>query len=146
MNVRALAKHRQSSRLRHAASSRLAALSRETRVPVDVLRTFAGISDPRNAHQFTVAAFHRRGERAWQQYLRDGVARPIDEVFDELDARVAAAVYARTSGRREIDWSVGALLAQGATSVTFPPAPPAEDWDWEPPSIELPLKPDDLDD
>lgn len=31
----------------------LEALSRETGVPVDVLRTFAGISDPANEHMFT---------------------------------------------------------------------------------------------
>lgn len=31
----------------------LEALSRETRVPVDVLRTFAGISDPASEHMFT---------------------------------------------------------------------------------------------
>lgn len=128
MNVRALAKRRLARRQRHAAASRLAALSRETGVPISVLLTFPGISDPRSAYRFSVAAFHARGERAWRQYLRNGVARPIDEVFDELDARVAAAVYARTSGRREIQWSVGALLAQGATNVTFPTAPPAEEW------------------
>lgn len=31
----------------------LESLSRETGVPVDVLRTFAGISDPANEHLFT---------------------------------------------------------------------------------------------
>lgn len=145
MNVRALARRRQFTRLRHAAASRLAALSRETGVAVDVLRTFAGTSDPRNAHRCTIAAFHAGGERAWRQHPRDGVARPIDAVFDELDARISAAIYARTSGRREINWSVGALLAQGTTSVAFPPAPPAKDWDWEPQRNELPLKPAKLD-
>lgn len=68
------------------------------------------------------AAFHARGERGWQQYKRDGRARPIDEVFDEIDARVDAK-------RREITWSVGAELARGATNLLFPPAPPAQDWD-----------------
>lgn len=92
--VRTLAHRRQRQRLRHAAAARYAALSRETGVPVDVLRTFAGISDPRNAYRFTVAAFHAR-----------------------VEAR-----------RREITWSVGAELARGVTSVTFPPAPPAQDW------------------
>lgn len=110
-----------------------------------MLRTLVGIRDQRNAHRFIVAAFHSRGENAWRQYCRDGVARPIDAVFDDLDSRVAAAIYARTSGRREIQWSVGAVLARGATGVTFPPAPPAEAWDWEPPRIELRLKPADLD-
>lgn len=68
------------------------------------------------------AQFYARGERAWQQYRRTGVARPVDAVFDEIDARVDAR-------RREIRWSVGALLAESATDLRFPPAPPAEDWD-----------------
>lgn len=34
----------------------LEALSRETGVPVDVLRTFAGISDPANEYLFTAEA------------------------------------------------------------------------------------------
>lgn len=42
----------------HAAPAKqsavdLESLSRETGVPVDVLRTFAGISDPANEHLFT---------------------------------------------------------------------------------------------
>jgi hypothetical protein len=32
------------------------ALSAETGIPVDVLRTFAGISDPENEHMFTAEA------------------------------------------------------------------------------------------
>lgn len=71
-------------------------------------------------------AFHARGERAWQRYLRTRKARPLDEVFDELDARLSAK-------RREVQWSFGAELAKGATAVRFPPAPEPQDWDWEPP-------------
>ena len=42
-----------------------AALSRETCVPADVLRTFAGISDPAKARQFSrdALAAHLRGRR-----------------------------------------------------------------------------------
>ena len=35
-----------------------------------------------------MAAFHARGERAWQQYKHDSIARPAAEVFDDLDALV----------------------------------------------------------
>lgn len=75
---------------RCSVSPRLAALSRETGISIDVLRTCAGNCEPRSAYRFTVAAFHARGVAAWQQYRRDGVARPIDDVFDGLDARVSA--------------------------------------------------------
>lgn len=37
----------------------LEALSRETGVPVEVLRTFAGISDPANEHLFTTESARR---------------------------------------------------------------------------------------
>jgi hypothetical protein len=84
-------------------------------------------------------AFYDRGESGWQQYLREGNARPLDAVFDGIDARVDAR-------RREITWSVGAELARGATHVTFPSAPPAQDWDWESPRLDLHIKPADLDD
>lgn len=36
-----------------------------------------------------VAAFHARGERAWQDYLRTGVGIPAEVVFARLDARIA---------------------------------------------------------
>lgn len=34
-------------------------------------------------------AFTARGEAAWQQYLRDGVATPLDVVFDRIDMLIA---------------------------------------------------------
>lgn len=34
--------------------------------------------------------FHARGEAAWQDYLRTGVSRPVDEVFDRVQARIDA--------------------------------------------------------
>ncbi|WP_374569457.1 hypothetical protein [Ideonella sp.] len=126
MNVRALAKRRQATRL-HYASQREAEFF--ARVRRQVARS------KRRAH----AAFHARGDRAWQQYLRDRRARSLDDVFAAIDARVDAR-------RRETKWSVGAELAKGATSVRFPPAPEPQEWDWEPPRLELPLKPADLDD
>lgn len=68
-------------------------------------------------------------------------------MFDKIDGRFEAAKYAIASGRREFRLSVGALLAQGATRVVFPPSPPpAEDWESEPAYIDLSLKPADLDD
>jgi hypothetical protein len=39
-------------------------LSRETGVPVDVLRTLAGMSDPANAHLFTAAALREALEHS----------------------------------------------------------------------------------
>jgi hypothetical protein len=36
------------------------------------------------------AAFHAQGEAAWQDYLRTGQARPAQEVFDDLQARLEA--------------------------------------------------------
>jgi len=36
------------------------------------------------------AEFQARGERAWQAWLRDGVARPADEVIDGLQRRLDA--------------------------------------------------------
>lgn len=118
MNVRALAKRRQATRL-HYASQRETEAELFARIRRQVART------KRRAQ----AAFHARGDRAWQQYLRDGKARPLDEVFDSIDARVAYERYARRPGRREITWSVGAELARGTTRVTFPPAPEPQDWD-----------------
>lgn len=109
MNVRALAKRRQATRL-HYASQREAEFF--ARVRRQVARS------KRRAH----AAFHARGDRAWQQYLRDRRARSLDDVFAAIDARVDAR-------RRETKWSVGAELAKGATSVRFPPAPEPQDWD-----------------
>lgn len=82
-------------------------------------------------------AFYARGERGWQQYRRTVEARTVDQVFNAIDARVAAR-------RREIQWSVGAELARGASSVTFPQAREPEDW--EPPRFEFKLKPADFDD
>jgi len=134
--VRIAAHRRQRQRARHAAAARYATLSRETGVPIEVLRTFARISDPRNAHRFTVAAFHARGERAWQQYLRTQQARTVDEVFDRIDALVEAR-------RRESQWFVGTELARGATNLRSPSSPPVEDW--EPPRYELQVRPADLD-
>lgn len=79
--------------------------------------------------------------------------------------RVLSALLA--TGRREVQWSVGAELAKGAMHLKFPPAPEPQTWDelddllnritpenrhppqlddWEPPRVELPLKPADLDD
>lgn len=57
-------------------------------------------------------------------------------------ARIEARRRQLTAGRREISWSVGAELAKRATSLQFPPAPPAEDW--EPPRVELKLRHADL--
>ena len=145
VDVRNLARRRQATRLRYAAACRLAWLSRETCIPLGALRRFVSIGDPRSAHRVAVSAFHARGERAWQRYIRDGAARPIDEVFDKINGRFEAAKYANASGRREFRLSVGALLAQGATRVVFPPSPPAEDWESEPEYIGLSLKPADLD-
>lgn len=34
-------------------------------------------------------AFPARGEAAWQPYLLDGVAMPLDVVFDRIDALIA---------------------------------------------------------
>lgn len=148
MNVRALARRRQAKRLQHAAAAR--------------------------------RAFYDRGERACQQYKRTGLARPIDEVFARIDARIEARRRQLTVGRREIQWSVGAELAEltkGGT-LTYPPAPEPLPWDhpdvlnprlhgqldeparregragldhlaamqWEPPRLELRIKPADLDD
>jgi hypothetical protein len=86
--------------------------------------------------------FHDRGERAWQQYKRDGRARPAAKVFAQVDARIDARRRQLMAGRREITWSVGAELARRATLVTFPPAP--EPQDWEPLRYELRLRPADL--
>ena len=36
------------------------------------------------------ADFSARGDAAWQQYQRDGVARPANEVFDRLQDRINA--------------------------------------------------------
>lgn len=36
------------------------------------------------------AEFHARGEAAWQEYQRTGISRPVDEVFDRIQARVDA--------------------------------------------------------
>lgn len=65
MNVRTAARNRRAARMRYAASARYAALSRESGFPTDVLRTFAGISEPRWAHQFSrdALAAHLRGRR-----------------------------------------------------------------------------------
>ncbi len=85
--------------------------------------------------------FHARGERAWQQYIRDGRARTAAEVFAQVDARIDARRRQLTAGRREITWSVGAELARGATDLKFPPAPEPEYW--EPTRLELKLRPAD---
>ena len=77
--------------------------------------------------------------------------------------------YARSTGRREVEWSVGAELARGTTRVQFPPAPEPGEWgdlaaasaaiegledlaagwavdDWEPPRLQLRVEPADLSD
>lgn len=36
------------------------------------------------------AAFYARGEQAWQDYIRTGVAATAEEVFGRLDALIAA--------------------------------------------------------
>ncbi|MDM0109983.1 YlcI/YnfO family protein [Variovorax sp. J22R24] len=36
------------------------------------------------------ADFHARGDAAWQQYQRDGISRPANEVFDRLQDRINA--------------------------------------------------------
>lgn len=45
--------------------------------------------------------FPARGEAAWNEYQRTGQASPADEVFDRLDARIAArrATLGPVSGR-----------------------------------------------
>lgn len=111
MNVRALAKRRQAERLHYACQ-------RETEAEF-FARVLRQVARTKRRDQ---VAFHVRGDRAWQQYLRDGRARPLDDVFDAIDARVDAR-------RRETKWSVGAELAKGATNVRFPPAPEPQDWD-----------------
>lgn len=79
--------------------------------------------------------------------------------------RILRALLA--TGRREVQWSFGAELAKGATKLKFPPAPEPQAWDeledlvnhitsesrdtpklddWEPPRVELLLKPADLED
>jgi hypothetical protein len=90
---------------------------------VSSVRTQAHRRKLQRAHHAAAARtrFYSRGERAWQQYRRDGIARPVDEVFDRIDARVERR-------RREITWSVGAELAKRATRVTFPPPPEPQDW------------------
>ena len=36
------------------------------------------------------AGFHARGDAAWQDYERDGISRPANEVFDRLQDRINA--------------------------------------------------------
>ena len=36
------------------------------------------------------AAFHARGQAAWQEYRRTGRAKPAEEVFDAMQARLDA--------------------------------------------------------
>jgi hypothetical protein len=67
--------------------SHLEALSRETGVPVDVLRTLAGISDPANAQMFT----------------RRALRRALDDVAERALHAKAAARLADRSRAIEVD-------------------------------------------
>jgi hypothetical protein len=141
VNVRAAAQRRQAKRLHYASASRLAALSHETGVPVDVLRTFAGISDPRNAHRFAVASFHARREITWS--VGAELARGASTVMFPVPPEAG-------------DWLTDPVHAH---RITLPPALDAEAEhegrealeqlaaiEWEPPRVELPLEPADLSD
>ena len=49
------------------------------------------------------ADFHARGEAAWQRHLQTAESRPVDEVFDRVQARIDAqrnALNSRLPARR----------------------------------------------
>jgi len=56
------------------------------------IRALASRSQRQRHHHTKTAlrAFYACGERAWQQYRRDGIARPSENVFDAIAARAQA--------------------------------------------------------
>lgn len=45
---------------------------------------------PDDNQRESLAEFHRRGEAAWQEYLRTGYAVPADDLFARLQAMLDA--------------------------------------------------------
>lgn len=60
----------------------------------------AAPDDTRSAahHRETLDEFYARGERAWNEYVRTGVATPVEAVFARVEALIASRRASLLSG------------------------------------------------